>query len=380
MDSTTTLITAVNHSQYPTEQDDASGGSDAMMKDDEQTSSAVDAAVKADEQTSSAAVVKADEQTSSAAAVKADEQTSSAAAVKADEQISSAVDTLVKDDEQTSSVVDSEVKDEEQTSSVVDSAVKDEEQTSSVVDSAEKDDEQTSSAEAKDESAYGENDVAKDEQTNAIANQEITSGEVAAEKGEEVAVMIDDSTGVDSDVTKDSSNTITHGDHSTLLSVSVNGSGGLIDGTAHSQQPDHGFDIQDVSKEVLEMKAKEEASSGDNNILLEDISEQWELKAEKEKQSQAIDVQLVMNSIGLTQTDLSELNAGEAWEVKLNDGKREEERRNQVAMEALGFTSKELDRMKGEEAWETKIDPEEIKALHVDNDSVDTKKSRCVIS
>ena len=325
-----------------------------MMKDDEQTSSAVDAAVKADEQTSSAAVVKADE------------QTSSAAAVKADEQISSAVDTLVKDDEQTSSVVDSEVKDEEQTSSVV--------------DSAEKDEEQTSSAEAKDESAYGENDVAKDEQTNAIANQEITSGEVAAEKGEEVAVMIDDSTGVDSDVTKDSSNAITHGDHSTLLSVSVNGSGGLIDGTAHSQQPDHGFDIQDVSKEVLEMKAKEEASSGDNNILLEDISEQWELKAEKEKQSQAIDVQLVMNSIGLTQTDLSELNAGEAWEVKLNDGKREEERRNQVAMEALGFTSKELDRMKGEEAWETKIDPEEIKALHVDNDSVDTKKSRCVIS
>ena len=248
-----------------------------------------------------------------------------------------------------------------------------------------KDDEQTSSAEAKDESAYGENDVAKDEQTNAIANPEITSGELAAEKGEEAAVMIDDSIGVDSDVTKDSSNAITHGDHSTLLSVSVNGSGGLIDGNAHSQQPVHGFDInlQDVRKEVLEMKAKEEAeigSTGDNNILLEDISEQWELKAKKEKQSEAIDVQLVMNSIGLTQTDLSELNAGEAWEVKLNDGKREEERRNQIAMEALGFTSKELDRMKGEEAWETKIDPEEIKALHVDDDSVDTKKSRCVIS
>jgi len=326
MDSTTTLITAVNHSQYPTEQDDTS-------KDDEQTTSAVDAA-----------------------------------------------------DEQTSSVVDTSVKDDEQTSSVVDTSVKDDEQTSSVVDSAVKDDEQTSSAEAKDESAYGEkNDVAKDEQTNAIANPEITSGELAAEKGEEAAVMIDDSIGVDSDVTKDSSNAITHGDHSTLLSVSVNGSGGLIDGNAHSQQPDHGFDInlQDVSKEVLEMKAKEEAeigSTGDNNILLEDISEQWELKAEKEKQSQAIDVQLMMNSIGLTQTDLSELNAGEAWEVKLNDGKREEERRNQIAMEALGFTSKELDRMKGEEAWETKIDPEEIKALHVDDDSVDTKKSRCVIS
>jgi len=325
MDSTTTLITVVNHSQYPTEQDDAS-------KDDEQTTSAVDAA-----------------------------------------------------DEQTRSVVDTSVKDDEQTSSVVDTSVKDDQQTSSVVDSAVKDDEQTSSAEAKDESAYGENDVAKDEQTNAIANPERTSGELAAKKGDEAAVMIDDSIGVDSDVTKDSGNAITHGDHSTLLSVSVNGSGGLIDGNGHSQQPDHGFDInlQDVSKEVLEMKAKEEAeigSTGDNNILLEDISEQWELKAKKEKQSQAIDVQLVMNSIGLTQTDLSELNAGEAWEVKLNDGKREEERRNQIAMEALGFTSKELDRMKGEEAWETKIDPEEIKALHVDDDSVDTKKSRCVIS
>lgn len=332
MDSTTTLITPVNHS--PTEQDNASSVSDAMVKDDEQTISAVDAA-----------------------AVKADEQTSSAAAVKAGEQTSSAVDASVKDDEQTNLVVDAAVKDDEQTSLAV----------------------------TKDESAYGENDVAKDEETNAIENQEITSGEVTAEKGEEAAVMIYDSTGVDSDVTKDSSNAITHGDHSTLLSVSFNGSGGLTDGNAHSQQPDHGLDInlQDVSKEVLEMKAKEEAeigSTGDNNILLEDISEQWELKAEKEKQSQTIDVQLMMDSIGLTETDLSELNAGEAWEVKLNDGKREEERRNQVAMEALGFTSKELDRMKGEEAWETKIDPEEIKALHVDNDSAGTKKSRCVIS